>query len=250
MNFERKSKRICQLKIPYYDIYTSVFVIEDGEECILFDCGDSESDVRQYILPALQRLGLTPTILVLSHSHQDHAGGAAALSAAFSDMSIKAADPLRLNDLECKVHKLDTEKKLSPHVKAILLPGHSADCVALYETEEKILLSGDALQQWGIDRWGTGITRGREYQRSLERVAHLRAKRIIASHDYLPLGAEAEGAEAIEEMLSECQETYYDIEDMIYDYPNKSIEELAALYAALYPSRPVVATTTLKALLK
>jgi len=249
MFFEQIGKRIYWLKVPYFDIYTSVFAIVDGKQCVLFDCGDSSSDVEKIILPALQNAGLKPDILVLSHLHQDHSGGADALKIAYPDLRVLSFDPLALNGIKCKVEKLDIENKLTPHVKVMHLPGHSHDCVALFETEEKILLSGDALQQWGIDRWGTCVTDGRSYRRSIDRVATLGPKRIVASHDFDPLGQDFEGRENIEEMLSECQETFYDIEDLIYDYPNKSAEVLVSLYARLYPTRPVAASATFKAML-
>ena len=68
-----KVHRIGLVNVSSYLIYRS-------GEAILVDCGKSDSEVK--ILEALKRLGLEPgmlKLLVLTHSHFDHAGSAGRL---------------------------------------------------------------------------------------------------------------------------------------------------------------------------
>jgi glyoxylase-like metal-dependent hydrolase (beta-lactamase superfamily II) len=66
------------------------------------------------------------------------------------------------------------------------------------------LLSGDTLQLFGISRYRNGIRYPRLYRETVERIRQMPLLRIIASHEYDPLGACAEGRDAIEEYLNTC----------------------------------------------
>ncbi len=65
---------IYKIEIPFYDIYTSSFILTNGNEAIVLDSGDSEKDAEEYVIPAIEALGVTPKYLVSSHTHQDHHG--------------------------------------------------------------------------------------------------------------------------------------------------------------------------------
>ena len=250
MNFEKMSQNIYRLKVPFADNYTAVFAIVDGNEVILYDSGDSESDVQLCILPALEKLGLVPTILVASHAHRDHAGGLPALSEAFPNAKIKVGDPLRHKGLECKAQSLYDGEALSTNLVAVALAGHSSDMMGIFDKRERILLTGDGLQQWGISRWGTIVTDRRAYMRSLDKVEDLDIECIIASHEYAPLGSVAEGREEILELLSECRETMYDIEDFVYECGSEDVDEILRRYGVAYPQRPPLFKSTVKNILK
>ena len=76
--FYKEVSDIFRLKIPFDDIYTSVFLIKSSEGPILVDCATTAEDVDEYIIPALRLMGYAPSdirCLVLTHSHSDHAGG-------------------------------------------------------------------------------------------------------------------------------------------------------------------------------
>ena len=250
MNFEKISLNIYHLKVPFADNFTSVFAIVDEGDVIVMDSGDSGADVEHYVLPALRELGLTPTVLTVSHAHRDHAGGLPALISAFPKAKVKLGDPLAHKDLGCKVQTLADKKAVTKHVKAVHLPGHSDDMFGLWDTREGILLTGDGLQQWGISRWGTIVKDRKAYMRTLDKVEDMKIERIIASHDYEPLGMEAEGREEIIELLCECRETMYDIEDFVFESGCTDIEELQRGYGARYPERPPLFKTTIKNMLK
>ena len=78
MIFEREIGNIYRLKVLFESIYTSVFLIKTQTGNALIDCATYASDVDEYIVPALEKMGLCLgdiKYLILSHSHEDHAGG-------------------------------------------------------------------------------------------------------------------------------------------------------------------------------
>ncbi len=85
MPFEKLEEGILLLKVPFDDLYTSVYALCEGGECILLDAATTDDDVERYILPALAEAGLRPTLLLVSHLHDDHCGGIPRLLAAFDD---------------------------------------------------------------------------------------------------------------------------------------------------------------------
>jgi glyoxylase-like metal-dependent hydrolase (beta-lactamase superfamily II) len=82
MSFVKEIDNIYRLKIPFESVYTSVFLIREGNKNILVDCATTADDVNGYIIPALEEIGLTIkdiNFLVITHPHSDHAGGKARL---------------------------------------------------------------------------------------------------------------------------------------------------------------------------
>ena len=78
MTFKKVLGQIYRLKVPFEDLYTSVFLIKTASGNVLVDCATTSFDVNEYILPALNNLNLTifdVKYLVLTHNHIDHAGG-------------------------------------------------------------------------------------------------------------------------------------------------------------------------------
>ena len=73
MVFEEELKNIYRLKVPFEDLYTSVFLIKTKQGNALVDCATYASDVDDYIVPALSMLGLRLediAYLILTHNSQ------------------------------------------------------------------------------------------------------------------------------------------------------------------------------------
>ncbi len=167
---------------PLVRLPDSLLVLERGwlsSNNIVFFAGDTAALVDSgYVSHAAQTLALLEraldgrrlTHLINTHSHSDHIGGNAAVQTAFGcritvpqgiaatiaewdeaalllsplgqraarfthDATYTAGDAFVLGDLEWK---------------ALAVPGHDMDALALYNPEQRLLISGDALWQDGF----------------------------------------------------------------------------------------------------
>lgn len=193
---------IYLIEVPFEDIYTAVFAVTDGTDLVLVDSATTADDVDMQILPALHALGFDgpPTALLLTHPHGDHAGGAKRLREHFPNLPVYCPAPLKT----LEVLPVTEETPLPCGLAALSLPGHTATSVAYLHRPSGTLLSGDCLQQRGVSRYTNGIGYPEAYRASVERLRELPLARIIASHEYVPLGSRAEGREEIDRYLDEC----------------------------------------------
>jgi hydroxyacylglutathione hydrolase len=115
------------------------------------------SELKKHILPA------DLEIIILTHCHYDHSGGAEEVSAATgAKIAIHRDDAPLLKDASASVSKLFGKK--APQIKPDILlkggefigalevihtPGHTPGGICLYDKEIKILFSGDTVFQDG-----------------------------------------------------------------------------------------------------
>ena len=193
---------LYRIAVPFEDITTAVFAVGSPDRYLLIDCATTDADVDTVILPALQELGYVtpPEALLLTHRHGDHAGGADRLRAHFPSLPIYSPEPLKSQ----QVTLLCGGERFLDRIEAVSLPGHTADSMGYLDRQTGTLLSGDTLQLFGISRYRSGIRYPRLYRETVERIRQMPLLRIIASHEYDPLGACAEGRDAIEEYLNTC----------------------------------------------
>ena len=72
------NKHIHRTTIPYKDIFTTIYTIRTDEGVMLFDAASYDTDAQAYVLPFLQKVGVSAEELkyiFISHNHADHAGG-------------------------------------------------------------------------------------------------------------------------------------------------------------------------------
>ena len=205
MRFEEIEKGIFLLKVPFEDIYTSVFAVKVGEEIALVDTATTEEDVTGCILPALedlmQREGGHLRYILLTHSHGDHAGGAPTLAAHFSGVPVCALQSMELP----LFRQLSDGEAIMGCLRVVHLPGHAPFSVGYYDERSKLLLSGDCLQLRGVGKYTRGISDPSAYVASIEGLESMDIECIVASHDYVPLGSTARGKEAVRAYLHACK---------------------------------------------
>ncbi len=189
---------IFRIVIPFEELYTSVFVLVEGEKAAVVDSACGEHDVETYILPALRTLKKEVSYIVTTHSHSDHAGGRDALLKAFPKaacVQFFGGSPWGDGD------------QLLGRFRLLSMKGHTPDGLAIYDEKTKTLLSGDTLQQHGIGRYRDGISDRVAYRTDIMRVRDMELVLLIASHDYDPFGFLARGEKQIEAVLSDCEDS-------------------------------------------
>ena len=153
-------------------IQTNCWIITHPElpqpdDCIVVDPGGD----GERILYRLEKLGLRPANIVLTHAHFDHIAALPRIAAVYPDaeIAIHQAEAAKLGPDSLELHKHDLQSAGAPFYiaelsetlpeAAVLLnegdiigpftvfhtPGHSSGSICLYSNKEKILISGDTI---------------------------------------------------------------------------------------------------------
>ena len=201
--FENEIGRIYRLKVPFEDLYTSVFLIKDTRGNLLIDCATTAQDEDERIIPALYQAGLSLNdldCLLLTHSHSDHAGGLQRI--------------LQLNPRLRIINTLD--KASIDGVSVYSLKGHTLDSIGCLDLQSGTLISGDGFQGAGVGKYRCSLENRKEYLKTIEKVkSDEKIKNILFSHRYEPwCNDKALGVEEKIKCLQACIE-----------YINKEIKE-------------------------
>ena len=195
MNFAKQVEGIYRLKVPFEDLYTSIFLLKTDYGNMLVDCATYDSDIDKYLVPALQNLGLCLTgveYLVVTHSHCDHAGGKNRILEIVPN--VKIIDKSIDNIFNC--------------LTVCELKGHTIDCIGVFDERSGTLISADALQGAGVGKYRCCIENKQEYLKTIEKISkNKRIKNILFSHSYEPWNSDvAIGREEVEKCLEYCKE--------------------------------------------
>ena len=120
-NFERVNDHIYSLRIPYMDIFTTVYLVRTESGMLLFDTASYDQDVEEYIVPALRELGVGEKELkyvFVSHDHTDHSGGLGRLLEVYPKVCVASGS-------EAIGEKFKEYTVLSPREGEILLANDS-----------------------------------------------------------------------------------------------------------------------------
>lgn len=201
MNLCEVVPEIFRLKVPFENLYTTVFFVRSHGCLAVIDSASSANDAERYLIPAMRQLGGKPTYLFLTHLHGDHAGGAPRLLEAFPKMQVCSLEKIshgrfvQLHDGDCFLDR----------IQVVALPGHTEYSVGYLDLQTRTLFSGDCLQLAGVGKYVHGISYIERYLQSVERLKTMNLSRIVASHEYVPLGSMAEGKNAVSEYLDACR---------------------------------------------
>ena len=130
---------IYRLKVPFENIYTSVFLIKAEDGDILVDCATTDHDVDEHIAPALKQMGTDISKvknIVITHKHGDHAGGLE-----------------RVLQLSPNIEVVKSVVALDKNLSTYAMAGHTHDCIGVLDMRTGTLVSGDGLQGAGVGKY-------------------------------------------------------------------------------------------------
>ena len=169
-----------------------MFLIISGENTFLVDCATTKEDVNNYIISALELMGIKLcdiSAMILSHRHSDHSGGLECI-------------------LECAPSiKVITEVGyVSDDIEVYPMPGHTEDMVGVLDRRTGTLISADGLQGAGRDKYRCSVKNKDAYIGTIERIRQdARIENILFSHAYEPWDKDSMiGRKAVISCLDEC----------------------------------------------
>ena len=191
--FFEEMQDIYRLTIPFQSVYTSVFLIKTEDGYILIDCATTKEDVDGYIIPALEKYGISLSDvkkIVITHDHSDHAGG--------------------LPQILKRIPHIEVVKELTRLADGVCtypLYGHTKDFVGVLDERSGTLISGDGLQGAGIKQYRTLLADKDAYVETLERIRlDERIENVLFSHEYEPwYKNKMLGRENVLACLEECK---------------------------------------------
>ena len=188
-----------------------------GKRIALVDCGSEES--QRPLLEALRQLEIKReriSLVVLTHEHAGHAGGAAAFPDALLVAHTLAAAKLRHGEeplTKLRVARApDVELSDGGAIRiggfsfdVLHMPGHTSGSICLYERSRALIVTGDTVLARGTLPVVTQSGSSGEHVESLERLASLRARLLLPGHGPLsddPAAALAAAAATVRSRLN------------------------------------------------
>jgi glyoxylase-like metal-dependent hydrolase (beta-lactamase superfamily II) len=182
---------VARIRLPKPAAHVYVLL---GDRPALVDAGMPESGPAVH--DGLRTLGVPPddiSLVLLTHEHTDHAGGAPAFPGALVAAHPLAAAKLRHGDRRATHARTSSEPELELYDRSVVhagglslrvlhTPGHTSGSVCLFEESRGLLFTGDTAFARGTltDVYESG-SRG-DHVASLKRLRALPARLLLPGH--------------------------------------------------------------------
>ena len=185
-------KFAASLRSIYYiegiGLSSNVYVIGE-KEIVLIDTG--AGDEMNRLKETMERSGLSVkdvSKVVLTHSHPDHTGGLIDLIMASSPTILIHPVEAEYFDLDeasiMKVVEGDVIETLGHRLTVIHTPGHTAGSICLYDSDNRILFSGDTVFTNGaFGRTDLPTGNARAMKESLKRLTEFNINSLLPGHE-------------------------------------------------------------------
>lgn len=223
---------IFRFNVPYKDIFVGIFVIKAPGGAVLFDAAATDADIDDYIVPALKELGVEDLKYVfISHKHLDHAGGLARLRQVYPEVCIVSRSEALQKEYDGTPFQFPEDGDTVNEVfRAVTIPGHTLDAMALLDTRTNTMITGDCLQLFGIygsGQWGAAIRHVRLHIESIAKLREMDIDAMHTAHDYHPCGTTHVGKEAVAACLDASVDALKRISATIWEYPTLDDDAIA-----------------------
>jgi hydroxyacylglutathione hydrolase len=159
----------------FADNYIWALVDSDGR-AIVVDPGDAAP-----VLAAAAQQNWVPHTILLTHHHDDHIGGVAALQARYAGLEVVAPIDVRIPHATRRIGEGEQVQALGLVIDVVSVPGHTRSHVAFHTAEH--LFSGDALFSLGCGRMFEGTPP--QLLASLQKLASLPPHLLLCcGHEY------------------------------------------------------------------
>ncbi len=210
-------------------VHASNIYLITGKTAAVFDSGVEDADTTSANLSQVQELGFRPSVVVLSHHHIDHIGGAALMRERTGAKVL--AHPLEAASLKYSVdipaedgYRLDLD---GLELEMVHTPGHSSGHLCAYLPQLKVLFSGDHIL--GLGTTAVILPQGNmsDYIESLRKLLKYDIRLICPGHGPLIHSPKLK----IEELIAHRLER----EKQVLKLFRRGMKDLESLTAELYP---------------
>jgi hydroxyacylglutathione hydrolase len=231
MGTSKQKPRIVELKPNIYQIRSErpgshVYLIKGTAKNVMIDTGTASNYAN--LEACLKVVGLVPEdihLIILTHEHFDHIGAVPY----FFERTVVAAHALAANKIELQdefvmmgkyldrdarsfradlwLHENSILDMGNYKIRVIHTPGHCSGCICLYESDHRVLFTGDTVLAGGALSGILGSGNVSDYISSLQRLSDLNIEEFYPGHGRISLTPRQDLQKALEDSRALLEES-------------------------------------------